>query len=141
MCSLLAIKTAKCIPITLYGETNRNYQRKVGYETQKMNEQHSIWRKWTTFQKICFCKFFTLLGTKTPKCMRTHFFIEKLITFQYFSAVYAQNARKNGKQSILEYKRKLPKTCLLRTFDLTYHNAKTHAKYPLWRNINRIKQN
>ncbi len=39
---VLAIETAKCIPITLYGETKRNYQRNVGYETQKMNEQHSI---------------------------------------------------------------------------------------------------
>ncbi len=38
---MLAIETAKYIPITLYGETNRNYQRKLGYETQKMNEQNS----------------------------------------------------------------------------------------------------
>ncbi len=47
------------------------------------------------FPKNVFCVFFTLLGTKTPNCMRTHFFIEKLITFQYFSAVYAQNAKMN----------------------------------------------
>ncbi len=49
--------------------------------------------------------------------------------FQCFSAVYAQNAKMNGKQSILEHKTKLPKTCLLSIFYLTYYNAKTHAKY------------
>ncbi len=39
-------------------------------------------------------------------------------TNQCFSAFYAQHAKMNGKQSILEHRTKLPKTCLLSNFEL-----------------------
>ncbi len=120
----------------------------VRYQKAKTQEDHSIWKNRRTVQnRICFCLvYFTLIGTKTPKCMESSPYgvrkhdkkkkKRKTYLFSVCECVRHQNAKKH-KNHAIQGNKTLSKTCLLNVFYLfTYKNAKKKkpAKHPLRRN-------
>ncbi len=130
---------------------------------KRMN--NTIWRNITTLTKREFSVFFTLLVTKTPKCMQILLYVDinditsnvsweiefhyQKTSFQMFFTLLGPKKRVRHKKKA-KYYRKLPiwetkttltKMCLLSVFKLlTYENVKTPAKHLLLRNITVTKK-
>ncbi len=71
--------------------------------------------------------FFPLLGTKTPKCLESPPYDEKLKRMQ--------------KHPLWKNRVTLPKTTIFSVFRfVTYKNAKMHPRYRIWENDNTLRK-
>ncbi len=79
-------------------------------------------KKLNNIPKNVFCAFFfSLLGTKTPKCMQNTFYRKtnrhySNFPFQCFSAVYAQNAKNEWKTIYIGIQNKITKNLSFELF-------------------------